>query len=228
MTFFNKVFILSLSGALFLIIGCASVSNFQTGKPLGKGNVQGYCAVSHITTEGNPISIAELVEIQPEFTFFEIGAMVGVTDKIDLGLKYTFPTSGLFDSKFCLLGAGKERGFFLSPGVRAGYSSISSSDNFDDSDNSKKNTRIELSVPVYLTMNFSEFFSLSLIPTYSGRYITEDSYYSNLLGGNLNMKIGKKFGIVIDAAVYHNFKWEWQEIQGGGAVFFPLPSFNFL
>ncbi len=227
MTYSKKVLAISLAGAFFLTAGCASVSNFQTGKPLGKGNMQGYCAVSHITTKGNPITIPGLIEVQPEFTFFEVGAMLGITDRLDLGLKYTFPTGGLFDSKFCLIGSGKEKGFFLAPGLRAGYSSLSDSDDTDDTDDSNKNSRIELSVPVYLTINFSEFFSLSLIPTYSGRFITQDSYYSNLLGGNLNMKLGRKFGVVIDAAFYHNFKWEWQEVQGGAAIFFPLPSINF-
>lgn len=225
MTVLKKVSRMCLPSVLLLTIGCASVSNFQTGKPLGKGNAQGYAAVSHITTRGGSIKIVDSLSIsfpiQPEFTFFEIGAMVGITDRLDLGLKYTFPTGGSLESKFCILGAGKKKGLFLSPGVRAGYSSSSDS---DDSDDSNKSTWIEMSVPIYLTMNFTESLSLSLIPTYSGRFIVEDSYYSNLLGGNVNMKIGKKFGIVIDVAYYHNFKWEWQEIQGGGALFFSLPS----
>jgi len=54
-TFFKKVSRMILSGALLLTIGCASVSNFQTGKPLGKGNAQGYAAISHITTKGASI-----------------------------------------------------------------------------------------------------------------------------------------------------------------------------
>jgi hypothetical protein len=113
--------------------------------------------------------------------------MVGITDRLDLGLKYTFPTGGSLEGKFCILGAGKKKGLFLTPGIRAGYSSSSISDNSDDSDDSNKSTWVEMSVPVYLTMNFTESISLSLIPTYSGRFIIEDSYYSNLLGGNVNM-----------------------------------------
>ncbi len=228
MLFFKKVLRAGLSGVLFLAAGCVSVSNFQTGKPLGKGNTQGYAAVSHITTKSKSIkiddSISISIPIEPEFTFFEIGAMLGINDRLDVGLKYTFPTGGSFDGKFCLLGAGKEKGFFLSPGLRAGYTSVSNPDDSDDSDDSNKSTWFDMSVPIYLTMNFTESFSLSLIPTYSGRFIIQDSYYSNLLGGNVNVKLGNRFGIIVDVAFYRNFKWEWNEIQGGGALFFPLPS----
>ncbi|HEX3019855.1 MAG TPA: hypothetical protein VHP36_06120 [Chitinispirillaceae bacterium] len=218
MTFFKKASGVFLTGALLLTVGCASVSNFQTGKPLGKGNVQAYFSVSHIDTKNDTVPLIETV---PEFTFFELGATMGLTDRLDLGLKYTFPTAGFIDSKYCLVGSGKQKGVFLSPGLRAGYTA------FPKQEGEEENDRVEFSVPIYLTFGFSEVFSLSLIPTYSGRFFTSGSYYTNLLGGNVNFKIGKRFGVIADVAVYQNFKWEWQEIQAGGAMFFPLPEITF-
>lgn len=52
--------------------------------------------------------------------------MAGVTEKLDLGVKYTFPTTGSLEGKYCLIGAGKEKGVFIASGLRAGYVSISS------------------------------------------------------------------------------------------------------
>lgn len=217
--------VVSFCGTMVLIFlaGCASISNFQTGKPLGKGNVEAMAAISNIDTRnGEEIDIndAEIEIVPPEFTFFELQAMVGITEKLDIGVKYTFPTAGAVIAKYCLIGAGKDKGFFLSPGIRAGYTAFPH--NVDDT---VGNDRMEYFVPIHLTYYFTDFLALSVAPTYSGRYYTSvDLGYENCLGGSVNFKIGRKFGVVAEGAYFRNFQTEWDEYQVGGSVFFPFPN----
>jgi hypothetical protein len=204
--------------SLFLTTGCASLSSFKTAKPLGKGNTEGAFSVSHVATTNNQDSlIPGLMEKPPEFWFFELQGSMGITEKLDVGLKYTFPLSGSLDAKYCLAGADKDKGFFFSPGLKIGYTSLP-----DDASDSTNNNRIEYFVPLYLSMYFTDFLSLSLIPSYSGRFYTEASGYSNLLGGSANIRIGKKFGMIAEYSYYHNFNMEWDEYQIGAALYFPL------
>ncbi len=218
----NKTTLLSVISvpmtALLLTTGCASLSSFKTAKPLGKGTTEGTFSVSHVATMNSKDSlIPGFMEEPPEFWFFELQGSMGVTEKLDVGLKYTFPLSGAIDAKYCLAGAGNEKGFFFSPGLKIGYTSLP-----NDADDSTKNNRIEYFVPLYLSMYFNEFLSLSLIPSYSGRFYTEASGYSNLLGGSVNIRFGKKFGMIAEYSFYHNFNMEWDEYQAGAALYFPL------
>ncbi len=210
--------IVLLCAALMSTIGCASLSNFKTAKPVGKGNTEGAFAVSYVATMNSKDSlIPGLMEEPPEFTFFELQGTLGVTEKLDVGLKYTFPLSGAIDAKYCLVGAGKEKGLFFSPGLKIGYTSLPDTD-----EDSTESRRIEFFVPMYLSVYFNELISLSLIPSYSGRFYTEASGYSNLLGGSVNFKIGRKVGVIAEYSLYHNFDMEWNEYQAGAALFFPL------
>ncbi|NLW33449.1 MAG: hypothetical protein GXY77_18535 [Fibrobacter sp.] len=217
--------ILSFCAAFSLIyfVGCASISNFQTGKPLGKGNVEAMVAISNIDTRnGDKINISdnEIELVPPKFTFFEIQAMVGITEKFDVGVRYTFPTAGSIVAKYCLIGAGNDKGFFLSPGIRAGYTAFPTS-----GDDTTGNDRMEYFIPIHLTYYFTDYLALSVTPTYSGRYYTAvDLGYENCLGGSVNFKIGKKFGIIAEGAFFRNFHTEWDEYQFGGSVFFPFPN----
>ncbi|HLV31479.1 MAG TPA: hypothetical protein VKY57_07925 [Chitinispirillaceae bacterium] len=216
--------ILSFCAAFSLIYfaGCASISNFQTGKPLGKGNVEGMVAISKIDTrngESLEINDSEIEIVPPEFTFFELQAMVGITEKLDLGVKYTFPTAGAVVAKYCLIGAGKEKGFFLSPGIRAGYTAFPHNE-----DDTTGNDRMEFFIPIHLSYYFADLFALSIAPTYSGRFFIEGSSYENCFGGSVNVKIGKKFGVFAEAAYSRNLYWNWDEFQFGGSVFFSLPN----
>jgi hypothetical protein len=63
-----------------------------------------------------------------------------------------------------------------------------------------------------------------VIPSYSGRFFTSGSYYNNLLGGNVNVRIGKKFGFIAEASLFHNFRMEWNEFQVGGALYLQLKN----
>jgi hypothetical protein len=149
--------------------------------------------------------------------FFELQGTLGLTEKLDIGLKYTFPLSGSLDAKYCLLGAGKDKGVFFSPGLKIGYTSLPNNTN-----DSTENNRIEYFIPLYFSVYFTDFLALSLTPAYSGRFYTEASGYSNLIGGSVNLKIGKKIGAFLEYSQFHNFNMEWDEFQVGAAMYFPM------
>lgn len=207
------------SGLIMFLTGCASISNFQSAKPLGKGNVEVMASVSKISTQnGQKIDIDSSHKFTvepPDFVFAEAQAMVGITDRFDVGVKYTFPTAGAIMAKYCLVGAGKEKGFFLSPGLRVGYTAFPSTD-------STNNDRVEIFVPINLSIYFNEIFSISLAPTYSGRFFINASEYENCVGGNFNFRIGKKVGFIGEVSYFRNLYWKWDEMQFGGSIYFPF------
>lgn len=193
-----------------MFLGCASNSNFQSAKSLSKGVLDVYAGLSNIDYTDD--SIVDGIDLPSGF-FFELGADIGVTDKIDIGIKYTFPTAGFLSGKFTFLGSGKEKGFFSAIGLRGGYTAFPSSD-------STSNNRIEFAVPLYLSVFPVEMFGISVIPTYSGRFFNDiDSYYTNLAGGNINISLGKRFHVVAEFSYFRNFHYNWNEMQGGIGFF---------
>jgi hypothetical protein len=197
---------------LTLCGGCASNSNFLSGKPIEKGKVDMYAAISNIGfTQDTLLGDAD---IAPTGFFFELGADAGITEKFSAGFKYTFPTAGSINGKYTLIGAGKETGFFGAGGLRGGYTAFPTTD-------STENNRIEYAVPIFLSYYPSDFFGITLTPTYGGRYFTEGEY-TNLAGGNVNLMIGRRFGAVFDFGFYRNFRYNWNELQGGIAFRYGL------
>jgi hypothetical protein len=199
------------------LLGCASNSNFYSARPLGQGNSQAFVAVSTIDTERPEDTLLAAV-IRPDFTIFEVGASAGVTDKLDVGVKYSFPTAGFIEARYALLGADRREGFFFAPGLRAGYTAFPQS-----ADQEEENSRVELAVPLFLSYFPLEWLGVSLIPTCSFRYFTAaEGYSENLLGGNVNVRIGKKVGGLVEGAFHQNFKWKWLETQIGAGIYFEI------
>lgn len=207
---------LTLAATLFLV-NCASNSNYYSAKPLGKGNLQGYGAVSYLqTSDAEDPEVTEI--IRHDFTMFEVAAAVGITDKFDIGLKYTFPLAGALEARYNLVSTGEKSGFYFTPGLHAGYTSL-------PSDTGEDEYRIELAVPLYASFYPTEWLGFTLIPTYSARFFTyegAENFMEHLLGGNVNLRIGKKVGFVAEGAYHRNFTWGWSEVQVGGGLFLQL------
>ncbi len=206
------VFTVCAASTAFFFTNCASNTNFYSARPLGKGNIQAFATVSNIQTlqEKDTVTTAFL---RPDFTIFELGAAVGITDKFDVGIKYSFPTAGFVEARYNLVSTGEGKGFYFTPGLRAGYTS------FTETDSTESNGRVELAVPLFVSIYPLEWLGITLIPTYSLRYFTANDDIENLLGGNFNLRFGKKFGFVVEAAYHRNFAWEWSEFQVGGGIF---------
>lgn len=203
-----------------MLAGCASNSNYYSAKPVGDGNIQLLAAVSTIDTRDAADTVLATV-IRPDFGIFELGAMLGLNERFDIGVKYSFPTAGFVEGKYALVGAGKEKGFFLAPGFRVGYTAFPESP-----EQKEENSRIELAVPLLVSLYPADWLGLTLIPTYSFRYFTAlEGYGENIAGGNINLRLGGKFGFFVEGAAHRNFKWEWVEVQGGLGLYITFNEF---
>jgi hypothetical protein len=200
------------AAAVFLLSNCASISNLTTARPTGKGDSRLTIAVSKITTESDTIPIIEQI---PDFMFFELMGTAGITDRLDLSIKYTLPAAGFLEGKYCLVMTNPQTGFFLSPALRAGYTSF-------PSDSTSDNNRIETSLPVYVSYYPAKIFGITMAPVYAARFFLGDSRITQLAGGMASLSIGNKTGLMIEGNYLYNFAWKWHEIQVGGALFFPI------
>jgi hypothetical protein len=199
-----------------LLSQCASISNLSTARPLGKGESRVTVGLSQITTKSDTIPIIEQV---PDFLFFELMGTTGITERFDVGLKYTFPTAGYLEGKYTLVMNDSQTGFFFSPALRAGYTA------FPNNSDTTDNNRVEISVPLYVSYFPAKAFGITLAPVYSTRFFMyKGSKITQLAGGMLSLSIGSKIGLIIEGDYLYNFKWKWHEIQGGAALFVPIRS----
>ncbi len=210
----TKAFKIAVFAAWFgLLAGCASNSNFHSGRPLGQGNAQGFFTISYLNGEGEDTT--ELIDSYT-FTTFEIGGMVGLLEGLDVGVKYTFPTAGFLEAKYTLIGKDRQHGFFFGPGIRGGYTAL-------PSDTGEELTRIEFAIPIYCSLYPTDWLGMSIIPSYSGRFLnTADSGLDNLLGGNVNIDLGRKFGFLAEFSFYRNCSANWNEMQVGAGIKYEL------
>lgn len=201
--------------AVLFLCNCASISNFSTARPVGRGNGQITAALSRITTISDTIPLIEKI---PEFYFFELLGTIGITDRFDLGVKYTFPAAGFLEGKYCFVSNDSLKGMFLSPALRAGYTSF-------PHDSGSTNNRFEISVPVYFSFFPSPLFGITVAPVYSGRFFMRNSSsVTHCSGTMLSMSIGKRIGVILEGDYLYNFTWKWHEIQAGIALFIPVKN----
>ncbi len=207
-----------IGAAIAFLAGCASNSSFRNARPVGKGNADAFIGVSHITVFDEDFEIPGI--------FFEVGASAGITDAFDAIVKYTFPSTGSIEGKLTLVGARNDRGFFMAPGFRGGYTSFPTFNSGDDNDE-ESNDRVELAVPLYLTFSPVPKISFTVAPAYAGRFFTKGKGYSNLVGGNVNIKLGDRFGVVLEGSYFRNLRWDFDEVQGGIAFMFAIADLLF-
>ncbi|MBD3419203.1 MAG: hypothetical protein GF398_03695 [Chitinivibrionales bacterium] len=216
------------ASAVLVLSGCASNSNFHTARASGKGQAHAFTAFSFAQFSGDTLVLLEDEDIDtvqtyvPQGIFFELGGMFGLLDKFDVGFKYTFPTAGCVEAKYTFLGGSKETGIFSAVGVRLGYTS------FGDADDGEALARVEYSLPLYFSYYPAEWFSVSLVPAYNGRiYTFGDVPLQNLVGGNANLHLGAKYGILLEYSYFRNLTSEWNEIQFGLGVTYEFEKLLF-
>lgn len=96
---FSMCVILALTG---LLVGCAtSITSFQSGKTLKKGDFQFGAAYSEGRAKGKEPETGEYTDrvVLP----LEIWLRYEVMDKLDLGFKSSFPNSYTLDGKYGLM-----------------------------------------------------------------------------------------------------------------------------
>jgi len=184
---FNGILI-TLIGLLF---GCANLSSFQTAEVLEVSDVKSMTGITvvDIATDGDP---EELIWDE-KYVVVEGGRRMGLSDRLDGGLRfslnsYTLGIAG--DLKFQWIDSK-----FLDASIDAGIG-INAVDEavvvIDDT------WVYDIFSSLLFTFNFSEAFSLTLVPRVKHRSIssTGEGEWETLKGGTLTLAFGKDFVVL--------------------------------
>jgi hypothetical protein len=209
--------------ALLVFSSCTSNSLFLTGKPNGAYKAIGFSGISikgHFTDSlGKKYIQNDGISILP----IDAGIAVGFSENLDIYFRYTLPLS--FNLGFKASNAFTEnRNWYVGAGFQVGGYG------WNDDDTTSTSTRnFNFNIPFYLSYFPVEVFGVTLIPEYKG-VLTNESlgnkngyHYESLLGGNANIKIGRKWGVILETSMLYNFQKQYPEFQAGLAAFFPIP-----
>lgn len=180
-----------LMAGMILISGCASLSSFQTAKTLPVGEHQTHVAAGFLK--------GKVANYDISLPVLEAMYRQGLSEKLDFGVKYTFPVTLVGDIKYNLVGNDLPgKGTSVNPvavaaGLGAGYLRVTSGDNTSN--------LIDVYVPVYFSFHTSESFATYLAPKYILRIMTgSSSGTSHLVAPTLGVMIGKKAGVALEGA----------------------------
>ncbi len=222
-----NIFVLGLLLSIFY--GCASLSSFQDAKTLKKGKAQAYAAVTkYAETFDGGINILNKDTIETlEFWVFDLGGRFGITNNIDLGLKYTIPGGLVGDIKYMFTDHESKLG--VSTGGKIGYMNISTS--ASNSDEKSEYTVLDFGVPLYFSYYPINWLSLTVNPTalYRSRYGDNTNLRSGIVaGGTGNIKLGKTKGVMVEAGYFKDMRTKNSYMLLSALIFSPINFDYFL
>ena len=207
--------------SVMALAGCATLSSFQEARTVEKGKGRLHIAATDYSALVRESSGFE----DPKGAFvFDIGARVGIIDKLDIGLNYSIPASATGDVKYMF--TSRESKFAFSSGLKAGYMNyeLEFSDSSGTTAKARTPTIIDVGIPLYATVYPLNWLSLTASPhatyrTVIGAWMTAGP----ILGVNGNLKIGKNGGVLVEGGFH-------KAMESGGpyfinysaAVFFPI------
>ncbi len=152
-------------GLLALYTGCANFATLQTPDVVEKGD--GSFGFGFTYTQYQ----VEFFEGDDPETF-NIPALAlwyryGITDRFETHANVWLPLGASVGGKFQLLGSPSETGFGFSLGLDAGYIQITSGNS--------KTSIVDVYVPVYLGVDFTEAVGIYLVPKYIARIYIGDT-----------------------------------------------------
>ncbi|MEY3011368.1 MAG: hypothetical protein RIT45_103 [Pseudomonadota bacterium] len=197
----SRAFIrLALLAAATALPGCMSFSTVQTARTMAPGQVQimagaGTVGAStqtrDVTTDagGNTVTgplTTETVAI-PEI---ELGARLGLTPGVDVGVKLSLPFNLMGDVKAQFIDSG---GFAAAAGLGLGYQEFGINDDTF--------TTVDFVVPLYFSYDATDWLTLYASPKYFLRHMSTNSATENLhlAGATGGIKLGSRFGIYLEA-----------------------------
>lgn len=210
-------------------VGCASLSSYQEARVLDKGKVQIFAGATgyqddlkkmdFVTTNG--VTTWDTTKNTSKF-MVELGARVGIWDGLDLGLKYSIPGAVNADLKYQLIGRDSASQFQLSTGLKGGYASLTVNDGQGGAD--EEIPVIDLIVPVYATYAPISWASLTLAPQFCYRISDNKNWYpgGSIVGGNLDLRLGKKSGIVGEVGYHRHLDKDYGLMNYGAVLYSPF------
>ncbi|HLF65490.1 MAG TPA: hypothetical protein VI603_17115 [Saprospiraceae bacterium] len=174
-----KSLVLLLPVAL-LMSSCIQLSTFQTAKTVGKGNGEILIAIG-----GGGVSESFEDNSSIGFGTFELGGRLGVSEKVDIGLKVSHFVSYLVDVKYQFVGDQSSK-FAMATGPGIGLYAFGFG-----------TTLFQATLPLHMSVHPSERFGIYFTPRYSAQFaVGEGSGSLNYLGGSVGFEAGQnvRFG----------------------------------
>jgi hypothetical protein len=213
-----------------MLSSCASLSSYQDARTVEAGKARVFIG-GGTYTEAYPKQDSEFAESiataleNYKTPLIEAGLRVGVTEKIDLGLKYTLPGGAVFDGKYQLLGDSASS-FVVSTGAKFGYLSIKQTTTIGGNEVESEWTTLDATLPIYLSYYPVDWFAITVNPNYTFRSAFApdvETATSNIYGANTSVKLGKNWGLIVEYG-YHMTDAEGVDAyqQFGGVLFWPI------
>jgi hypothetical protein len=168
--------------------------------------------VSFRGTLKDSAGVTQFTHIDASLVPVDITVSTAITDHQEVFIRYTTPLTLSLGLKSSFMDFEHYRVYYAAIGGSIGIDAVSLlSDSLDNT------IYFDFRIPFYNTLCFSEYFSFSLIPAV---WIRSDyRHFQFLAGGNSNIRIGKKFGVFIEASAFYNGRYHEPEYQGGVAFF---------
>jgi hypothetical protein len=184
-----------VAGISLLYFSCANYSTMQSADVLGAGKKKLGTGVTYTSYKYKFDDTTDVSFNVPAVTFWY---RLGVTDKLDLHANLWIPLGASVGAKYQFIGGPDVNGFGLSSGLDVGYLQITSGD--------FKTNLIDFYVPLYMAYDFSQIFSLYLVPKYIGRLsIGSSTGFSSSAAGTLGLKIGNRVSCLLEGTYGYDF-----------------------
>lgn len=204
--------LLTLVGTTF---SCANLSTLQTARVQKVGESEmaiggGYVTFPALTAALGSSTISSL-------PYFEGTMRRGFFERFDAGVKFTLIGTLAADAKYQLLDLG---GFALAAGAGLGYITVTSG-------TTSSLNIVDLLVPVYISYDFNEWFSLYGSPKFVYRMIlgttSSSSYMAPILGATGGFRVGKRWGFMGEVSYGAGMTTGYgNTLQYNGAFFFKI------
>lgn len=193
-----------MSRSIFVVLGslivltcqvaCVSMSSLQTAETLAKGRKQTTFGGGYYSSE----ETSNNSSLSTKVPYLEYSYREGLGKDFDAGLKLTIIGSAAIDGKYRLYDG---QDFDMSIGGAVGYMSIKSGSGA----NEVENTMLDFMVPLYASYRFDPSWAVYLTPRYVMRMNSKSgaetgSSTASLYGGAGGLKVGKDWGVYLEAA----------------------------
>lgn len=205
--------ILGLIAMTLMLCHCASVSTLQTGRVLEEGESAHSIGFGTYSSDdflgGDDISLPLL-----EYSYRR-----GLWKDIDAGIKLAIIGSTVLDVKYNLVNGEK---FAMATGLGVGYL------NFESEIGTEKQeaTIIDIIVPLYVSYDLAETFTVYTAPKYILRTISATGLDvegdGSMMSASLGFQWGKKSGVMLEGSLISGLDNDFSGNQFNFAYFFKL------
>lgn len=186
------LFMVAVLAASFIFSNCASLTGFQTGRTVGKGNGE---LMFSLNASQSPdfeldVNFDDTADIK-NFFFPNLEGSVryGIIEKLDVGARLNTNFNLAFDARYQLIG-DRYSPVALSAGMGVGTFGLFAA-------------LWNLQIPLYFSIHPSPIVDIYISPRYIAQFAAGDIQGKlNYLGGNAGIMIGKRTKFGIDLGYY--------------------------